>query len=514
MRTGTSVSGLRLKFAGAPSLQFHDLSFAVAPGEKILLLGPSGCGKSTLLQVLTGLIPGAIDVPVRYDHIDIPTSWGYVFQDPDTQFCMPFVDEEMAFVLENLGVPREEMPARIREGLTKAGLALDDAHIPIQSLSQGMKQRLAIASVLALQPDVLFLDEPTALLDPEGTRQVWDTMKNVSADKTVLIVEHKIDKVIDFVDRVVLFTYDGTILADGDPNRVFADYAAALREYGIWYPGVWDDYAAGAPQLTARISGQISSSGEHESSGQELCVLQRFDGYPYRSRQPNPYRSRQPKIHIEDARVGSGEWIAVVGDNGAGKSTLLQAMMQLIPTSGDYTFLQRRVRGFKDVSAGAAYVFQNPEMQFVTNSVYEEAAFGFRRHGQPDVERLTQALLSDFGLADLKNQHPYQLSLGQKRRLSVATAMVSQERLVLLDEPTFGQDAANTFAILEKLEALRREGTTILMVTHDMEIVRWFATRVWLVERGELAMDADPGAYLRSAGLTRQPKREFVQPVV
>ncbi|MDF2961245.1 MAG: cobalt transporter ATP-binding protein [Paenibacillus sp.] len=515
MSASTSVNGLRLKFAGTPALQFEDLSFSVPSGQKVLLLGPSGCGKSTLLQVLTGLIPGAIEVPVRYDSISIPESWGYVFQDPDTQFCMPYADEEMAFVLENLGVPREEMPARIRRGLQQVGLDLEELHLPIQTMSQGMKQRLAIASVLALEPDVLFLDEPTALLDPEGTGQVWETIKQVGKNKTIIIVEHKIDEVIDFVDRVVLFDKDGKIISDGIPSQVFTEYKAELQQFGIWYPGVWEDYAAGPDYKALRpgrersiadkdkrpVAGkQLSADrpadagGRLDTAGPDLLSLSGFAGYPG--------RSREAKIHVADAHLGSGEWVAVIGGNGAGKSTLLQSIMQLLPTSGAYTLLGRSVKGFKDVADEAAYVFQNPEMQFVTNSVYDEAAFGFRRDGLAEAGRLAEELLAEFGLLSHGAQHPYQLSLGQKRRLSVATAMVKRQQLVLLDEPTFGQDAANTFAILEKLEGWRQRGASIIMVTHDMEIVRYFATRVWLVERGKLSADTKPEEYLRALELS------------
>ncbi|MFD0681446.1 MULTISPECIES: ABC transporter ATP-binding protein [unclassified Paenibacillus] len=511
MSIGVSVNGLRLKFAGSQGLQFDELSFSVPSGQKVLLLGPSGCGKSTLLQVLTGLIPGAIDVPVRYDSILVPSSWGYVFQDPDTQFCMPFVDEEMAFVLENLGVPRDEMPERISDGLHQVGLDLRELHMPIQSMSQGMKQRLAIASILALKPEVLFLDEPTALLDPEGTKQVWETIKKVGKDKTVIIVEHKIDEVIEFVDRVVLFNSDGVVIADGSPTQIFAEFKAELQQYGIWYPGVWEDYASSPvyqallnnrSKLPADVNQSAADAakqlgGEQADAGQGLLSLRDFAGYHGRA------RSREAKIRVTDLRLGAGEWVAVIGGNGAGKSTLLQSLMQLLPTSGGYEIIGRSVKGFKDVADDAAYVFQNPEMQFVTNSVYDEAAFGFRRDGLADAAKLTEELLIEFGLQDKKAQHPYQLSLGQKRRLSVATAMSKRQRLVLLDEPTFGQDAANTFAILEKLEGWRRQGASIIMVTHDMEIVRYFSTRVWVIESGVLTLNMEPDAYLKAAGYMR-----------
>src|SRR5699024_9967013 len=169
------IQNMRLKFPGEASLQFKDLSFTAYPGEKILLLGPSGCGKSTLLQVLSGLIPHTIEIPMKYDDIHIPEAWGFVFQDPDSQFCMPYVDEELAFVLENLNIPNDQMTEKIHSILHDVGLDHIDLHTPIDNLSQGMKQRLALASALLLQPDVLFLDEPTALLDPEGTIQIWDS---------------------------------------------------------------------------------------------------------------------------------------------------------------------------------------------------------------------------------------------------------------------------------------------------------------------------------------------------
>lgn len=474
------VTQLRLKFPGSPSLLFDDLTARVPAGQKVLLLGPSGCGKSSLLQVWSGLIPGAVEVPLKYEDIGIPHSWGYVFQDPDTQFCMPYADEEIAFVLENIRVPREQMPKKIRQCLKQVGLDWIDPHVPIASLSGGMKQRLAIASLLALQPDVWFLDEPTSLLDPEGTTEVWKTVKQVAQDKTVIIVEHKIDEIVDFVDRVILFDAGARMIADGEPQRVFSEYKAQLKEYGIWYPGVWDDAWDRWPKRDPEPGGVPEEK-------EPLVRLQGLAGF----------HGKEKKIEAGSARLYPGDWIAVVGNNGAGKSTLLQSLMQLIPTTGEYFLAGRPVRSFDDVADKAAYVFQNPEMQFVTNTVFDELAFNFRRDGDAGetIQAKTEELLQWFGLDKHRDLHPYQLSLGQKRRLSVAAATVKAQRLVLLDEPTFGQDAANTFALLGKLEAWRQEGTAIVMVTHDMEIVKRFATGVWEIREGQLAAVLSPSEY-------------------
>lgn len=475
-RESISVTNLRLKFPGEESLVFKDLSFRVSKGEKVLLLGPSGCGKSTLLQVLSGIIPHSIEVPLKFDDITLPNSWGFVFQDPDTQFCMPYVDEELAFVLENLHVPREKMETQIRQALSQVGLQLEEIHTPIQQLSQGMKQRLALASVLLLEPEVLFLDEPSALLDPEGTVQIWDSVKEVAGDKTVFIVEHKIDHVIEWVDRVVLFNDVGEIMADGVPSEIFTTYAKQLYDYGIWYPTVWEDYVASTSYMQLRQDRQY---------GKAIVQVDQFFGY----------RGKEEKIQVPSATIHEGEWIAIVGDNGAGKSTLLLALMQLLKTTGTYFVNEKEIameQKKRKLPPGLSLVFQNPELQFVTNTLFDELALSYEVRGQvDDLERHVYTMLQQFQLPNNIDRHPFQLSTGQKRRLSVATALIEGSLVLLLDEPTFGQDARNTFAIVEKLEQLRRSGIAIVMVTHDEQIVKHFATTVWTIHRGKLIKKED-----------------------
>ncbi|MFC7392684.1 ABC transporter ATP-binding protein [Scopulibacillus cellulosilyticus] len=463
INTQYGVTNLRLAFPKEKEMQFKDLSFHYKKGEKILMLGPSGCGKSTLMQVLCGLVPEHIEYPMKADDIKLPEKWGYVFQDPDSQFCMSYVDEEIAFVLENLQVPRIEMPDMIKKYLNKVGLHLEETHTPINQLSGGMKQRLATASALALDPDTLFLDEPTAMLDPEGTEELWQMIQEVAADKTVIIVEHKIDHVIHFVDRVVLFNDEGKIIADGEAGTIFKDYQSKLDDYGIWYPGVWNQNYGNEPLMI---------------ESQDTTPLLQVEDFTV-------YRKKTPKVHVQELLVSSGEWITIIGKNGAGKSTLLEGIMDLLPNSGNCRDLSN------GGSSGMTFVFQNPEFQFVTDKVIDELEYGLKMkkvdHSTIN-ERVNQALIQ-FSLANQINQHPYQLSIGQKRRLSVACALLESPKMILLDEPTFGQDAKNTFALLEYFEKLRRNGTAVIMVTHEMEIVKRFATRILEIEDGKLKKD-------------------------
>lgn len=459
------VTNLRLAFPKKKEMFFRDLTFHYKRGEKVLLLGPSGCGKSTLLQVLSGLVPNSIELPMKADELVLPENWGFIFQDPDTQFCMPYADEEIAFVLENQRISREKMPDLIRHYLKMVGLEPDRPHRLISRMSGGMKQRLAIASVLALEPDVLFLDEPTALLDPQGTEQLWQTVRRIGADRTLLIVEHKISHVLDLIDRVVLFDPKGQIIADGAKDEILQTHVKELDEYGIWHPGVWQ--------------GLIREGPGHREAASENDVLLELDNFSV---------TRQHKIRfsLSHLTVYQGEWVAVIGKNGAGKSTMIEGIMGLLRHQG-------KVRWHLDHTRDdVAFVFQNPEYQFVTDRVDDELGLSLvlKKLDSREIDTRVNEALDQFSLADQRLQHPFQLSVGQKRRLSVASALINHPKAVILDEPTFGQDARNTFALLQLFQRLKQGGTTVIMVTHEMEIVRYFATRVLKIKEEHLAADS------------------------
>ncbi|NMO95673.1 ABC transporter ATP-binding protein [Paenibacillus lemnae] len=498
-RPSVSVQDLRLKFPGDTPMLFRDLSFQASAGEKVLLLGPSGCGKSTLLQVLSGMIPRVIEIPMKCSEQIIPASWAYVFQDPDTQFCMPFVDEELAFVLENLQVARDDMAGRMKDALDAVGLQLPELHTPISSLSQGMKQRLALASALLLEPEVLFLDEPSALLDPEGRKQIWEAVRSVSADRTLVIVEHRIEEILHDVNRVILFGPDGEIVGEGRPEEVFIKYRKELQQYGIWHPGVWEDYRAAASERSAVSRGFSSVSegpavGVNPGAGESpVLALSQFQ----------VLRKQRPVVTVEEASLYPGDFTAVIGHNGAGKSSLLLGLMGLLPCTGDYRLggepvvfgKKRRERKMREHALRRiGFVFQNPELQFVSETVLDEVLYSLVVDGRSQEEAIQEAheCLAHFGLSGMEGRHPYQLSMGQKRRLSVATAMVRKPEVLLLDEPTFGQDARNTFGILELCQELVQAGTAILMVTHEMDIAQQVAREIWEIGEGRLLSRRKP----------------------
>ncbi|SER11117.1 energy-coupling factor transport system ATP-binding protein [Gracilibacillus ureilyticus] len=459
--TAVSVEDLKVKFPNEKSFLFKDFSLSVTRGEKVLLVGPSGAGKSTLLKILAGIIPNSVEVPMKCTDCKLPNRYGYVFQDPDSQFCMPYVDEEIAFVLENTQIPPDDMPTLIKKYLDDVCLSLPDIHTKIDRLSGGMKQRLAIASVLALQPDVLFLDEPTAMLDEEGTKQVWDTVMNIASDKTVIIVEHKIEQVFDFVDRIIMINSEGSLVASGEPEVMVHQCKYLFSQYGVWYPSVWQEKLKNDKQCVEVLLPEVT--------------IQQLKGY----------KNKKELIRVEEVTVNRGDWVVITGDNGSGKSTLLQALAKLIKTKGEISYSMNNDSNYYGYMG---YVFQNPELQFITDTVYEELAFSLRNSqlSNDECDRRIMEQLNIFQLDHVKEKHPFQLSVGQMKRLSIAAIAITRPQILLLDEPTFGQDAANTFRMLDYFASLHRSGMTILMVTHDKNIREHYANTEWKIRDGML----------------------------
>lgn len=449
-----ATKNLRLKYPNGKKKIFDHLTLQIKENEKVLLLGPSGSGKSTLLNVLSGIVPNLIDLPIKYDELIIDDSSSVIFQDPDSQFCMPKVDEELAFVLENQQIPRHEMDKRIDNALKAVDLKVDKNQY-INQLSGGMKQKLAIAETILQQSKTLFLDEPTAMLDVESTAELWGKIKALWQDKTVIIVEHKVDHIWQHMDRVILLNYEGDIIADNTPDEILNEHEDLLTEYGVWHPNAW----------------QYAPSTMHFNSSSSKLNLE-FDNVAIK-------RGKRNLINIPQLSVGTGEWITITGANGSGKTSLLESMMQLIKYEGRMLVNNRSFNKIKVAAKYMYLVYQNPELQFITSSVYDEVHIQYKNkfNSKQEAAAQTESMLGTLNLLSVKSQHPYELSIGQKRRLSVAIALSSSSEFILLDEPTFGLDSHNTFNLIKLFQQRVASGQTIIMVTHDSEIISRYPTR-------------------------------------
>ena len=480
------------RHAGRKNAALSGVDFDIAPGERVLVLGPSGSGKSTLMGGLAGLLGGAEEGEasgsLTVDGVAPAEARGRVgllMQDPEAQVVLARVGDDVAFGMENVGVPREEIWPRVEESLSAVGLDVPLDHSTTE-LSGGQKQRLALASILAMGPGLLILDEPTANLDPSGVAEVRDVVASVveRTGATLVVVEHRVDVWASLVDRVIVVA-DGRIAADGPLKQVLEEQGEALRERGIWLPG--DDVAAEVGP--APESAPTSSADTPIARVTDLMI-----GYD----QDAPVRSG---INLMLER---GVSTCIVGANGAGKSTFALTLAGLLkPIAGtvevetsDGTRGDPHEWSSKQLLGRMSMVFQEPEYQFLASTVAEELAIGPRAAGmsEEEIAPLVEEHLVALGLTTLARANPMTLSGGEKRRLSVATALISAPELLILDEPTFGQDRGTWLGLVRLLRAALERGVTLVSITHDPAFVAAMGQRV--VDLGQVgtrgATPADP----------------------
>ncbi len=494
---------VRYPYADGPSVQ--GVSLTVHEGECVLFLGPSGCGKSTLALATADLIPSAMEGEItgriwRDEELASPGAVAMVFQDPETQFCMLQVDDELAFGLENRQIARSQMKPRMEAALRNTGLRVSPAARHV-NFSGGMKQKLAIASALVVDTKLLILDEPTANLDPLSTRMVFDTIARLRRQgRTMIVIEHKFDALLPIVDTIVLFTSSGHIHRIGPAREVVAEEWAWMVAEGIVSP--WKSsplgLQSGAMQVSATERRRPGGSVNPERTSGDGPVAVRL------SKASLSYGKNAPVWQDVSFAILRGSLVAVVGPNGSGKSSLLQVLTGLQPvSSGEVELYSKPIEKWKpaDKFKTVAYCFQNPEYQFVYERVGDELA---NRLVGDDVPPDVVAALSEFGLASCTAQSPYSLSQGQKRRLSVASMLRQPHELYVLDEPTFGQDANTQQVIMDKLVELVQSGKTIIMSTHDMDLVERFATHVLVLAQGKLVFSGSPDDLARHPELMAQ----------
>jgi len=470
------VSNLNVSYGTSQVLQ--DISFHVNPGECLVVTGSSGCGKSTLARVLTGIIPNAISAQVEgtvtisgIDVLHTPVAdvagqVGVVFQNPRSHLFHLRVDDEVAFGPRNLGLSEDEISARVDWALDAVGLA-DLRDQKPANLSGGQIQRLAIAAALAMRPKVIVLDEPTASLDVPGTQNVITVLAKLKKQfgLTIVLIEHRLAEVRRLADRVIVMD-QGRIAAQGWFDDVLGDHEI-LHQYGLRRP---------TAETLTDWSKLLEQNRHHLQGQRPLLDLQNITaGY-----------DGQAIIHDIDLKIFPGEFVALVGDNGSGKSTLALAAAGLLkPISGKITVNDTsHPRPGLDV----ALLFQNPADQLFTDSVDEEIAFGPRNYRRFDENIHNQALASA-DLLPFRARRPFMLSIGQQQRTALASCIALRPALVILDEPTLGQDWRHLQQLMDCLKRLNEQGTAILLITHDYKLVHRYAHRVVLMGEGRLILD-------------------------
>ena len=464
------------RHAGRKNAALSGVDLDIAPGERVLVLGPSGSGKSTLMGGLAGLLGGAEEGEatgtLTVDGV-VPAEArgrvGLLMQDPEAQVVLARVGDDVAFGMENLGVPREEIWPRVEESLSAAGLDVPLDHSTTE-LSGGQKQRLALASILAMGPGLLLLDEPTANLDPSGVAEVRAAVEAVveRTGATMVVVEHRVDVWAPLVDRVIVVA-DGRIAADGPLREVLDQQGEALRERGMWLPG--DDVAA-----------EVGPAPEVAPASSEDAPIARVTGLSIGYDKASPVRSGI------DLTLERGVSTCIVGANGAGKSTFALTLAGLLPPlagtveveTSDGTRGDPHEWSSKQLLGRMSMVFQEPEYQFLASTVADELAIGPRAVGmsEEEIAPLVEEHMEALGLTKLARANPMTLSGGEKRRLSVATALISAPELLILDEPTFGQDRGTWLGLVRLLRAALARGVTLVSITHDPAFVAAMGQRV------------------------------------
>ncbi|MGC9346808.1 MAG: ABC transporter ATP-binding protein [Anaerolineae bacterium] len=477
----TSIEGLHFRFAGAQRPALAGVDLEIDAGEFVVISGPSGCGKSTLALAIGGYLfqqyDGETEGRVVIGDLDVPKAplyavadiVGLVQQNPESQFCTLTVEDEVAFGLENLRTPRDEIRERIDQALAMVG-AQHLLHRDLATLSGGEQQKIAVAAVMALRPRILILDEPTSNLDPTATSSIFDVIDAIrkAAGMTIIVIEHKLADLKRFHPRLITLeegrvTYDGSLAGSGLPLSKVPDGDDTHR------PITLSD-----AETPAQASAQVAST-------QDLTVR---------------YGDRLALKSV-DLEIKAGELISVMGDNGSGKTTLLHTLMGLRkPNAGTVKVLGLNTSEtpVSQLAREIGFVFQNPDHQIFADTVWEEAIIAARNFDLLDGETQakTKALLEEAGLSDRLSDHPYRLSYGEKRRLNLISVLSYNPRLLLLDEILIGQDAGNAAFLMRLIKAATTQGTAVVMVNHNPEVTAHYATRLIFMDGGDVLIDAAP----------------------
>jgi len=502
-----------------------------------VLVGPGGSGKSTLCSLFNGEIPHLLGGKMEGDiYIDgsntremavknLSQLVGHVLQDPESMFATLYVEDEIAFGPENLCLEVTEISGRIEKLLQDIELWPQRQNL-VWQLSGGQVQKLGLAVILAMKPRMIVLDEPTANLDPAATRSVHELiLKLRDGGMTVFLVTRELDDFILSAADQLLVLNEGTLIASGTVQDVMQQHGAQIqKELGIWLPEsveigislnelmpgklnaipITVNETLSALHTTGLLSNCLETSRNNElrqetPTASEPLITARALSYTYK----NGFKA------LKDVSfdIYPGEMLAIVGRNGAGKSTLAKLLVGLLkPQEGELTLFSKPAKEWKPetLADNIALVFQNPEHQFLTDTVFDEIAYSLLSRGITDKEEINRQVnewLDQLELRENTTKHPFALSAGKKRRLGVATMLVCHPKILLVDEPTYGQDKEMTRTLMQLMENVRAQGVSVVMITHDMRLVQEYAHRVLVMADGKILYEGDPVHLFQSADI-------------
>jgi energy-coupling factor transport system ATP-binding protein len=515
---------------GKPSPALLDLNLTVQRGSFTLLVGPSGSGKSTLCMLLNGIIPqilgGKLVGRVTVDGQDVSKtpvqelakSTGMLFQDPEWMFATLKVEDEVAFGPENLRRKPDEIIQSVERSLNYVGLQLLRKNL-VWALSGGQTQKLGLASVIAMETPLIVLDEPTANLDPATTHSVHELILRLRNEgRSVVLVTKDLDEFMAEADDMILLA-EGRIVAQGAPRDVVGKYGRKILDLGVWLPETTEIglrlKAGGKPIKEVPITvaeavdmfaeARFKTSKPNENTERKETVLIQAQDVEF------AYGNKFKALRGVSFDIRQGEIVAIVGQNGAGKSTLSKLLVGLLrPTGGEITMFARKSKQWRvqDLATQIALVFQNPEHQFLCDTVREELEYSLLAQGIDDkaiVSQRVKDMLKRLEISDTSDSHPFSLSAGEKRRLGVATMLIAgSARLLIVDEPTYGQDRRLTESLMELINNLRQEGITVLMITHDMRLVDAHVDRAIVMANGQKIFDGSPSKLFQSPELLQR----------
>jgi energy-coupling factor transport system ATP-binding protein len=532
------IDNFTFYYSGAEEPALRDINLRIEDGEFVLVTGPSGGGKSSFCRCLNGLIPhfyggkvmGSVEVQglnvVSHSPKEMATRVGMIFQDPENQLVTLDVEREIAFGLENLAFPRDLIAKRLEESLDTLGIS-SLRYRQVHELSGGEKQKVAIASILALHPEILILDEPTSELDPKSAEEVLAIAQRLNDELgiTVILIEHRLDRVIQHVDRLLVLD-GGRVVADGSTREVLSNSYQEITGIGVGLPPIIR-LAQGLKDASIGVDGMPLTVKEGR------VMLNGLFRKPFKS-PPDPGGKSYGRMVVNVEKLWyvypegpaalknislslcEGEFLAIMGRNASGKTTLVKHFNGLLkPARGIVAIdgTDTRKATVAELASKVGFVFQNPNDHLFADTVEEEIAFPLRNRGLGgiEVELRVGEMLRRFGLEEYRSQYPRSLSGGEKQRVALASVLVVQPKILILDEPTRGMDYRLKSDLMSLLREYTNQGNIVVLVTHDVETVAEYADRVILLSEGEIVVDGKKRDVLSRALLFSPQINRLVQ---